>query len=256
MRQNAKFSKPPTTKYLCLLVGALSGESLSDPSELEGLTVLSLGTTLAMKTLSRRRVFDASRGVYSHLVPAKILFKQSSTSAFVTGEDNFWLAGGASQAGCRILRDCGFTVEELTQLSLEIPINVTATKDLYPLPLNSKGERFPTADGEKSSNVQASKYSNRQTLLQDILLGITQNVELEGYKVLRELGGPVVTRIVTTGGGSRNDNWTALRRRLISKWLDELGEQTISVAAAPGRNSAYGAALIALRSHQLRKCED
>lgn len=90
-----------STDSICAFIGALSAstQSLSDPSSLEGLTVTSLGTTLATKMLSKRRVYDASRGVYSHLLPANVLFERFSCSAPSTA--NLWLAGGASQAGCR-----------------------------------------------------------------------------------------------------------------------------------------------------------
>ncbi|GMI09915.1 hypothetical protein TrVE_jg13462 [Triparma verrucosa] len=231
-----------STDSICAFIGALSSQqNLSGPSKLEGLTVTSLGTTLATKMLSKSRVYDASRGVYSHLIPASVLFEGTSSS-------NLWLAGGASQAGCKILRDLEFSSEELKNLSTLIPPDaVPLTNDLYPLPLNAKGERFPVADDSKESNVNASKYETRLALLTDVLLGIAKNVELEGYKALEELGAPFPSKLITSGGGSNNDQWTAIRSRLFNVPVSR---------APPSRDAAFGAALIAYRSHhQLQRTQ-
>ena len=51
-----------------------------------------------------------------------------------------YLAGGASQGGCRVLRDLGFEEEELMAWEEKEGRDVKR-KDLYPLPIGVKGER-------------------------------------------------------------------------------------------------------------------
>lgn len=85
----------------------------------------SLGSTLAIKLLSTKRVDDARYGVYSHRL------------------DDKWLVGGASNTGGAILRQL-FSDEQLERLSQEINPMVASPLDYYPL--LTSGERFPIAD--------------------------------------------------------------------------------------------------------------
>lgn len=85
----------------------------------------SLGSTLAIKLLSTRRIEDARFGVYSHRL------------------DDKWLVGGASNTGGAVLRQI-FTDEELEKLSEQINPMEASPLDYYPL--HAVGERFPLAD--------------------------------------------------------------------------------------------------------------
>ncbi|XP_010555266.1 PREDICTED: uncharacterized protein LOC104824797 isoform X2 [Tarenaya hassleriana] len=90
-----------------------------------GKAVTSLGSTLAIKLLSTKRVEDARYGVYSHRL------------------DDKWLVGGASNTGGAVLRQL-FSDEKLERLSREIDPMVASPLDYYPL--QRAGERFPVAD--------------------------------------------------------------------------------------------------------------
>ena len=80
-----------------------------------GDAVTSLGSTTALKLVGKTRVDDSSVGVYSHRL-----------------EDN-WLVGGASNAGCRVLREFAFTNDELEELDgSSTPQLLTGTR-IYPL---------------------------------------------------------------------------------------------------------------------------
>lgn len=85
----------------------------------------SLGSTLAIKLVSRVHVADARFGVYSHRL------------------DDAWLVGGASNTGGAVLRQL-FTDDQLAALSEHIDPAVPSPLDYYPLP--KKGERFPVSD--------------------------------------------------------------------------------------------------------------
>ncbi len=90
-----------------------------------GEAVTSLGTTLAIKLMSTRRIDDQSRGLYSHRL------------------GNHWLVGGASNTGGGVLLDF-FTAEQIATLSEEIAADVPSGLDYYPL--SRPGERFPVND--------------------------------------------------------------------------------------------------------------
>ena len=87
--------------------------------------VTSLGSTLAIKLLSTRRIEDSRYGVYSHRL------------------DDKWLVGGASNTGGAVLRQM-FTDDQLEKLSEKINSSEASPLDYYPL--LSVGERFPVAD--------------------------------------------------------------------------------------------------------------
>jgi D-ribulokinase len=196
---------------------------------LPGTAVTSLGSTLAMKQLSRVYVEDASRGVYSHRFP-------NSQS---TGHE-MWLIGGASNVGCAVLRQQGFSDEELIELSTKI--NPMSDIDLAYYPLVKPGERFPIADSEKAPLLEPVPDS-RQDYLHGILQAIS-NVEKTGFQVLGELGASPgqPTKVMTCGGGSKNDMWIKMRQRIL---CSSFGDDSITVERALNTEASYGAAILA-----------
>ena len=129
-----------------------------------GDAVTSLGSTTALKLVSKTRVDDSSVGVYSHRL-----------------EDN-WLVGGASNAGCRVLREFAFTNDELEQLSMGLDAAATNDKGIYPLV--APGERFPYNDASKEP-ILPQRDGDRAAVLADLLVGIA-DVERLGYLALKE----------------------------------------------------------------------
>jgi len=204
-----------------------------------GTAVTSLGSTLAMKQLSKTFVEDASRGVYSHRFPR-----------FGAGgeddEEDAWLVGGASNVGCAILRQEGFSNEELAQLSAEIDPDSDSPLSYYPL--TKKGERFPVADSAKEP-VLTPKPDSRKEYLHGILQGIG-DVERDGFRILGELGAspnrPNV--VLSCGGGSKNDMWISMRERRLKDICEE--GQHVEVKRASNTEASYGAALLAAASFE------
>lgn len=209
-----------TTDSNAAFLAAVGGTRLE-----AGTAVTSLGSTLAIKQLSSAFVEDASKGVYSHRFPSE------------TGEQ--WLVGGASNVGCAVLREEGFSNEELVELSNQIDPSSDSPLEYYPLV--KKGERFPVADSNKEPQLQPMP-SSRSEYLHGILQGIS-HVERDGFAALGELGAvPETPAIVwTCGGGSKNEVWTEMRRRKLS----EKFEQDIDVQRALNTEASYGAALLA-----------
>eukprot|EP00186_Timspurckia_oligopyrenoides_P004907 CAMPEP_0182447344 /NCGR_PEP_ID=MMETSP1172-20130603/14882_1 /TAXON_ID=708627 /ORGANISM="Timspurckia oligopyrenoides, Strain CCMP3278" /LENGTH=421 /DNA_ID=CAMNT_0024643745 /DNA_START=189 /DNA_END=1451 /DNA_ORIENTATION=+ len=160
----------------------------------EGDACTSLGSTLAIKMLSRTRLDNAQLGVYSHRFPDI--------------NNELWLIGGASNCGCKILRDLDYSVEEIESLSEQMNAEKSTNTNYYPLPLGFEyGERFPLDNPDQKCTVDITE-SNRMILLQGIFESIAR-IEAQGYATLNELGSipQFPHRIFTSGGGSKNSKW-------------------------------------------------
>ena len=145
----------------------------------------SLGSTLVIKLLSENPVEDSDRGIYSHRL------------------GNRWLVGGASNVGCAVLRQEGFSDEELKTLSESIDPTVDSPLKYYPL--TKAGERFPKNDPNQEPILDPKPMTHpqraedksivcRQRYLHGILQGVAE-VEKEGYAALKSLGASAVTEV-------------------------------------------------------------
>lgn len=176
--------------------------------------VTCLGSTLVLKVVSERPLTASRYGVYSHRL------------------GDLWLVGGASNSGGAVLRQ-HFSDEELVEMSARIDPGRPAGLDYYPLP--RPGERFPRADPELTPRI-SPRPRDRVLFLHGLLEGMAR-IEAEGYVLLSQLGAPRPTRVLTTGGGSANAAWEAIRRRILG----------VPVLAATHQEAAYGSAMLALR---------
>lgn len=174
-----------------------------------GDAVTSLGTTLAVKLLSDRRIDDASRGIYSHKL------------------GRAWLAGGASNTGGGVLLD-HFTVPELTEFSARIDPSRPTGLDYYPL--SRPGERFPVNDPGLAPRL-TPRPASRVTLLQGLLEGMAR-IEADCYAALISLGAAAPRRILTAGGGADNTAWTEIRRRMLPCPVGLAAQSEAAVGAA------------------------
>ncbi|CAN4119723.1 unnamed protein product [Withania somnifera] len=180
-----------------------------------GKAVTSLGSTLAIKLLSTRRVEDARFGVYSHRL------------------DDKWLVGGASNTGGAVLRQL-FTDEQLEKLSEQINPFEVSPLDYYPL--QAVGERFPVADPKMEPRLHP-RPKNDVEYLHGILESIAR-IEAKGYYLLKNLGATPVEEVITSGGGSKNEKWIKIRERVLG----------LPVCKANQTEAAYGAALLAMKN--------
>ncbi|EJK64218.1 hypothetical protein THAOC_15070, partial [Thalassiosira oceanica] len=207
-----------------------------------GTAVTSLGSTLAIKMLSRTFVEDASRGVYSHRFP-----RFGTGGGGDDGEEEAWLIGGASNVGCAVLRQEDFSDDELASLSAGIDPDVPSPLSYYPLP--GVGERFPVADSAREP-VLEPRPGSRGEYLHGILQGIS-DVERDGYRALGDLGSdparPAV--VLSCGGGARNDMWLRMRERRMGVLYGD-GDRGGEVRRADNTEASYGAALLAAASFE------
>lgn len=172
-----------------------------------------VGTTLALKGASDRRIDDPSSGVYSHRHP-----------------DGWWLPGGASNTGGRSLA-ARFAKEELAALDRRATARGPASIACYPLVGN--GERFPFA-AAGAEELWTGPAADQADTYRAVLEGVAF-VERLGYERLADLGAPLTGPLRSAGAGSRSDVWTAIRATV-------LGVPIVRPAAA---DTAFGACLLA-----------
>jgi D-ribulokinase len=196
---------------------------------------------LALKQLSTNYVEDADLGVYSHAVPTSlIVMPTDSQPNSGAPPKKLWLVGGASNVGCAILRKEGFSNDELVELSEAIDPTSDSPYEYYPLA--AVGERFPVADATKAP-ILDPKPESRAEYLKGLLQGIAR-VEVLGYLTLERLGAsPPLARVLSSGGGSRNDKWTLMRQRMLREGLP--AARNLQVERAEYSEASYGAALLA-----------
>ncbi|TVP88086.1 MAG: carbohydrate kinase [Thioalkalivibrio sp.] len=177
-----------------------------------GVGVTSLGSTLVLKQLCERPLFDPDAGVYSHRVLGH------------------WLAGGASNSGGAVLA-AHFGPEAIRTLCEGIDAEEGSGLDYYPL--NRPGERFPVSDPGLAPRLTPRPGSDTR-FLHGLLEGIAR-IEAAGYARLRALGAPAIEAVASVGGGAANPQWTAIRARVLG----------VPVHRAAHERAAHGAALLA-----------
>lgn len=166
-----------------------------------GDAVSSLGSTLALKLISNKPIFNSEYGVYSHRL------------------GHHWLVGGASNSGGAVLLH-QFTLDELKQ-AIHL-LNQPEYSHLWQdgsnpnyYPLVKAGERFPIADSHLKSRLPARPKADNQTQKLEFLVAILQglaNIEQLGYQRLQALGSSSVLQVFSVGGGTQNPIWQQLRQ--------------------------------------------
>jgi sugar (pentulose or hexulose) kinase len=182
---------------------------LAAGAEKNGDAVTSLGTTLVLKLLSDRPLFDANLGVYSHRI------------------DDVWLVGGASNSGGAAIAK-HFCLDRIRQLSEQMTPNVPTGLHYYPLA--GRGERFPHNNPNMEGQLEPRPGSD-VLFLQALMEGVAR-VEKLGYDCLAELGGPLVKSIRTVGGGANNAAWRIIRARMLGIPLIDAADEEAAVGAA------------------------
>ena len=157
-----------------------------------GISVTSLGSTLAVKMLSPYRIDDHEIGLYSHKL------------------GDAWLVGGASNTGGAVLLE-HFTPEQMIQLSAQIDPSIPTGLDYYPLV--QPGERFPINDPDLEPRI-APRPGNDAIFLQALLEGIAK-IEAKCYREVEARTGVYPKMIFTAGGGARNNVWSQIRAQAL-----------------------------------------
>jgi D-ribulokinase len=189
-------------------IAAFLASSASQPGE----AVTSLGSTLVLKLLSRQRVDCSEYGIYSHRL------------------GDLWLVGGASNTGGAVLAHF-FSGEALVALSRCINPQTPSSLDYYPL--LKPGERFPINDPDLPVRLTPRPTDDAEFL--HGLLESLARIEAQGYRLLAECGATPLERVLTAGGGAKNEVWGLIRQRYLQ----------VEVLRSPQEQAAYGTAQLA-----------
>ncbi|MEJ2554464.1 MAG: FGGY-family carbohydrate kinase [Gammaproteobacteria bacterium] len=206
-----RFGLAPHCQIVAGTTDSIAG-FLATGAERLGEAVTSLGSTLAVKILSKGPVFAPDCGVYSHRLGTR------------------WLAGGASNSGGAVLRHY-FSQAELDALTPQLDPEHPTGLDYYPL--LTPGERFPVADPEFMPRL-SPRPSQALQFFQGMLEGMAR-IEADAYRRLAAMGAPFPGSVRTVGGGAVNAAWTRIRAR----------ELKVPMIAPRHTEAAYGAALLA-----------
>lgn len=185
---------------------------LASGAKQPGEAVTSLGSTLVLKLLSRKRIEDARYGIYSHRL------------------GDLWLTGGASNTGGAVLRHF-FTDAQLDTLSSQIDVDRASLLEYYPL--LKPGDRFPINDPQLQPRLEP-RPDNDVEFLHGLLASMAQ-IEARGYQLLQQLGADTLTCVYTAGGGAKNATWTRIRDRYLK----------VPIIPPIHTAAAYGTALLA-----------
>jgi sugar (pentulose or hexulose) kinase len=177
--------------------------------------VTALGSTLVVKLLCDNPISAPQYGIYSHQIGDK------------------WLAGGASNAGGRVIAHL-FRKDRLDALTAGL--NPDAPTGLHYYPLLAPGERFPINDPALPPRLEP-RPKDEVKFFQAVLEGLAE-VEALGFRRLAELGAPPLLSIRTVGGGAANAGWMRIRERITGARM----------APALSEDACDGVARLALRS--------
>src|SRR5215211_4015925 len=153
-----------------------------------------LGTTLALKGVTRELLRDPSGTVYCHRHP-----------------DHGWLPGGASSTGAGIISDM-FPDRDLEELNEKAERRGPSTTVIYPLA--SKGERFPFANPDARS-FWIGEPKDEADRFRAVLEGVAF-VERLCFAYLESLGASVSGPVSATGGGAKSRFWSHLRADVLA----------------------------------------
>ncbi len=207
----ARFGFSPDTQVHAGTTDSIAAFLSAAPLE-EGVAVTSIGSTLAIKLLSRTRIDDHAIGLYSHRL------------------GDFWLVGGASNTGGAVLANF-FTPEELARLSAYMDPMQSTGLDYYPLV--RPGERFPINDPDLQPRLDPRPDSD-VLFLQGMFEGIAR-IETQCYSEMKACGAEYPKKIYTAGGGAQNSVWTTIRASMLG----------LMPAAARYSEAAIGTAILA-----------
>ncbi len=170
-----------------------------------------IGTTLAIKGISKTRIDDQSGCIYCHRHP-----------------DGYWLPGGASNAGGEILRN-----HDRDLSMLESPENAKIIPASLVYPSVRKGERLPFLDSKFVPFFEGSERRGKDYLLA-CMEGIAF-VEYLSYELLKKNGAVQGDKIYATGGAASSVLGLQIRADVLQK--------SMHVPAYP--HSAMGASILA-----------
>lgn len=227
----------PSLKIHAGTTDSIAGFLASGASQ-TGDTVISLGSTLAIKMITSKPIFNKKYGIYSHKLK------------------NNWLVGGASNSGGAVLLNAyslleiKYLIKSLDPLSAS-DLNIT---DRY-YPLNSIGERFPISDihfkpkmpikpkqplvFHASSPTELTALKTHQDYFLNLIKGLVHIESLAYNKLFQETQQPI-NHLYSVGGGEKNKLWQQCRKAHFTNQTTPYLTPQTTLKKAHSLEAAYG----------------
>ena len=208
----AKYDLAPTARIYAGTTDSIAAFLAASPVK-AGHAVTSIGSTLAIKLLSHKRIDAPEIGLYSHRL------------------GDHWLIGGASNTGGAVLAHF-FTPDELVNLTAQIKTDEPADLNYYPL--ITPGERFPINDPQLKPRL-TPRPEEDFVFLQAMLEGIA-DIETRCYAEIKARGGGEPCHVYSAGGAAQNPALLQMRKDRLQ----------LAVSVTENTEAAIGAARCAL----------
>lgn len=192
-------------------VAAFMATGANKPGE----AVTSLGSTLVLKLLCSRPIFQPDAGIYSHRL------------------GDLWLTGGASNTGGAVL-NAYFSPDEIVRCTQSLQPDKPTGLHYYPLLY--PGERFPVCDPELAPRLRP-RPDDVCRFFQGMLEGIA-DIEALGYQRLQTAGAEALLNVRSVGGGAVNAGWSFIRSTRLR----------VPMLTPDHQDAAFGTALLALQA--------
>lgn len=156
-----------------------------------------IGTTLVLKGVTRKLIFDPQGRVYCHKHP-----------------QGYYMPGGAGNVGGLVLRE---NFSETEYAALDAAAQRITPSGLVCYPLLGRGERFPFIS-ERAEGFMLGAPQTREAHYTALLEGVGY-VERLAYDVLDSLGADVGNVIHIAGGAAKSAVWSQIRADILNKTM-------------------------------------
>lgn len=151
-----------------------------------------LGTTMVVKGVTEKPIFDPKGRLYNHRHP-----------------EGYFMPGGAGNTGADWVNlEFKNHLKELTQRAKErIPSGNISW------PLRTKGERFPIK-APQARGFEPEELSQQEQFVAN-MEGVAY-LERYAFEIIKDLSGEKIKAIYTAGGGSKSDVWLKIRSNVLN----------------------------------------
>lgn len=168
-----------------------------------------IGTTLVIKGVTKKKVVDPLGRIYNHRHP-----------------EGFWMPGGASNTGADWVTE-EFGNENLEELNKQAENIIPTSFIAYPL--QQEGERFPFI-APRARGFEPTGLSKVEIFVAK-MEGVAY-LERYAYEMMESLSGERVHAVFSAGGASYSDVWSVIRSSVLQKPIYKMKHAMGAVGSA------------------------